>query len=368
MKATWVKGLSKRSRDPTPRVRDDEQPVTRWRTCVTCLSLPLTLAGRLARADDSIQLDYLASTGCPSEHDFVQQLHTHLPRVRFVSQEESRTLVVRTEQHAGRMLGRLSVRNPSVASDTERIVVGDTCEEVVTSLAFIASIALERDLQTPTKDPVNDASPPDASVSLPTDAGLPPPDAMPPTPPPDLRTNNKPRPPDHWELAAGLDAQLIVGSSPSPFFTLPVFVELSRKTAHLLSPSARLRFSRGESSTHTQYGGADFTWTAGTLDLCPLAWRNSPLRLDTCIRTEAGALAATGTSVVPVYEATRPWFSLGLAARGRSLLAGPLFVEVEGYGAVPFVRDRFFIAPNTTLFRTGPLAFGLSLGAGVTFF
>ena len=68
---------------------------------------------------------------------------------------------------------------------------------------------------------------------------------------------------------------------------------------------------------------------------------------------------------MPPRSATRPWADLGLGLSLRLRVAGPVFVEAQGYGGFVLVQDRFFLEPSTTVFQA-PLVTGHA-GGGVGF-
>jgi hypothetical protein len=155
----------------------------------------------------------------------------------------------------------------------------------------------------------------------------------------------------------GAGSALTGGLTPDLLLSVPVFVEVAWS-----SPSLRLRLERGGSST-----GADFTWTAGSLDTCPVAWSPAPIRLSPCLRLRGGLLEATGEGVVPVRSDTRRWLDFGALVRARLDFPGPFFFELEGGASIPATRDRFFVEPDATIHRA-PLVMGAAAaGAGVSF-
>jgi hypothetical protein len=139
--------------------------------------------------------------------------------------------------------------------------------------------------------------------------------------------------------------------------TLPIFVEVGWRGASL-----RLRAEHGGTDE-----GADFSWTAGGLDLCPATWTLGRAHLTACARARGGVLAASGLHVLPSRGETRPWFDAGPLLRARIDAVGPFFLELEGGLAFVVTRDRFFVEPDVTIHRA-PTALGVgAAGAGVSF-
>jgi hypothetical protein len=154
---------------------------------------------------------------------------------------------------------------------------------------------------------------------------------------------------------------------PNVLFAVPLFVDVAR-AAGGFGQSARIRFERVSGSTQQASAGADFTWTVVSLDACPFGAFSGALRADGCLRAVAGALDASGAGVLPPRSASRPWVSLGAAARGRWEFASPFFLEAEAALDFPMVRDRFFVEPNTTVFRPAVAGWGVAAGLGMTLF
>ncbi len=173
-----------------------------------------------------------------------------------------------------------------------------------------------------------------------------------------------------WGWSIGAQAGLTEGVTPGALLSIPGFVEIWRRAQGLWSPAFRLRFEQadGSAAVATSPGsGAAFTWTAGSLDVCPIALATRRIRAWPCVRGEGGALAATGTGVDVARTSTRPWLTFGLLARIRATVVGSLFVEVEGGALAPVVRDRFFLEPSATVQHVPVVAAAGAAGGGVTF-
>ena len=325
------------------------------------------LGAKTARADDlvAVQIDYEARAGCPSADSFVRQLLGRAPRARLaVPGERVRVLVARVRPGAGHGLeGLLVVRDPG-AAPTERTVRAETCDEVVAALAVIAAVVIDpftaRTGTVDTAAPSADQAPP---VDVVVAAAPPVPS---PTPPPaDEAAPGPPADPRMWTISAGLGGGLVAGSAPTVLLSVPVFVELSRAGREVVRPSARLRVEWTFSSSNSE-GGA-FVRTGGAIDLCPIALGASSLRAQPCMRAELAALYAKGRGVEPVRSAVRPWFALGAVARVRIDLPPPLFVELEAALILPVVRDRFYVEPDTVVYRAPTVGGTAAFALGASF-
>lgn len=342
-------------------------------------ALVVALPG-VARAESSaaFRLDYVALEECPTASVFVQKItvrstHAHLAG----SAERAPTVVVRVSSRAGRFFGRLKIKELD-GTEAERSLAAVSCDEVVSGLALIASVALDPGASA--EGSAETSPPPETAPSTePPPPVPPPPPAPPPTPPPATPAPKPAEPaapsakaketePEHlWQISFGIQGEIAFGLSPAPLASVPIFVEVARKpNGTLFNPAARVRFERpGGSGDASSGGNALFTWTEGSLDLCPLAWwPRDNLRAQPCLRVEGGVVDARGVNVNPERTDVRPWFMLGAVGQGRWVVVGPLFLELEAALLVPVVRDRFFFQPDTTVFRASPIAFSASAGVG----
>lgn len=356
-----------------------------WSRVAVPVAFAPVLWAATASAAAPVQIDYAAPASCPSQLSFERQLRARAPSVHVTDDARARA-VVRVEEHAGRFDGALSLQGARGAVET-RSVSGTSCAEVVAGLALIASLALDGvepndhhdhdESATPstpaektapssavaTQPPAQKTDEPTVTKEVPTSTkatpaiSAPAPD-LPPTPP-------RLRP---FSIALGAQGGVVTGIAPSATPTLAFFVDLAKTGDATLSPSLRLRFERaGDSSGPFAQGAAHFTWTEGGLDGCPVVWAPiARLRVAPCLRAEAGIVEANGVDASPARSETRPWLLLGAVGRGQLRLAGPVFVELETALYAPLVRDRFYLEPDTTVFRASAIAWGGSAGLGVT--
>jgi hypothetical protein len=353
---------------------------------------------RVALADDgvAVRLDYSVARGCPDGAAFFDRMAARTPRVRVARPgEEARELVVRVTGHGRRVQGQIAVRAPD-GTEATRTVTGETCGDVVTGLALIAALAID-----PTADASPTATPPTpAAAAAPTHntSSTTPAAAPAPAAPVSSDATREPEkeadreaprdeaadhaepdaareagaheataPGGRWEASFGAQGAIVSGAAPDALLTIPVFAEIARPVGGVLRPAARLRFERAGTGVPSGGPGAQFTWTAVSLDLCPLGLDEGPFLVRVCARGEAGALAATGVNVQPARSESRPWMSVGPVARARWAPVSVLVVEVEAGAPMPAVRDRFFVEPSTTVFRAPALGWTVAVGAGVLF-
>jgi hypothetical protein len=329
-------------------------------SAVVCLVVPAA-----ARAEPEAVArggDYQAPAGCPPADAFFSGVHARTPRARRAAEGAgARTFVVTLGARDGEISGTLVIRSTDDA-ESERVVSGDTCEEVVSALALIAALAI---------DPHASAAPVPVEAAAP-----PPPPSSPPAPAPasEVPAREAPRPSPTsgplggWRLATSVDASIAGGVTPRSAFGVPVMIHVlgARGTGgRALAPTFHLGFERASTGTGDVQGGASarFTWTVGIVEGCPHRFQSGPISFEPCLRFEAGALRGEGANIAPAREDTRAWLALGAALRAEWSVLGPLFVEAEAGARAPFFRTTYFFEPDTTIYR--PPAVGALAGAGV---
>jgi hypothetical protein len=327
-----------------------------------------------ARAETTrVHVDYVAARGCPDESAFVADLRARVPQLVLVRDDDALGLQVKVRRRAERFEGRIVVRERG-ASPSQRTVEGDTCAEVVAAVTLIAALTVDPSARVaPGADSSRDASA--ADVGTPTtpepgpaaqvleSAAAPSSDVPGAAQPGEAQGDRAPS----SSLLIGAHA---AGSSRLTGTVLPsgaLFVDLASTRRGLLAPSVRFRVERSARGTSTAIRGAgQFTWTLGSLELCPLAWVAWRLRVSSCARVDAGAVAAEGRDVKPAVSDSRLWLSGGAVLRTRYHIAGALYVELEETVFAPVFRDRFFVAPDVTVFRAAAAGWVVSGGLGVS--
>jgi len=270
----------------------------------------------------------------------------------------------------------------------ERHVRGHVCSEVVSALAFVASLeveALERQAAAaanPTGVPQDGAAKDAPKDGAPNDGGAS--DGAPKDNPPKDPTpkDNAPKDAgvrdttpkasasssivDSFDL--GADAAVVAGPLPSAAFAVPLFIEAGFGSPSAAPLHVRLRFQQvGTETTGAGYT-AQFTLTTGSVELAGRVLDAGRLHAFVGIRADAGSLAASGGAVTPALSSSRPWFTIGPEVRGRVVVAGPFFAELDL--GLPFAatRDRFFVEPDTTVHKPGVVGAVGALGLGFSLF
>ena len=281
-------------------------------------------------APEAIRLVYTAPAGCPDDSAFFAGVAARARAVLVDNAAERMFSVSIVPDQAGGFRGTLAVTT-TLGTTTTREVSGASCAEAVTALALVAALAIEERLVDRPVAPAPLVVPAVSRASVP------------------------------WHVAAGAGIGRYTGLSPDAVFGVPVFVTAGRGP-HV---QIRIAFARTERSDVVSAAGTtDFRWTAGKLDGC-LAFRLvGPVAIAPCVGVEGGVLTGRGTQVAMPSTEVRPWVAPDLAVRVR-VHAGRFAVELEGVVAAPLVRDRFLIAPSTTIYQVPAVATGAALSVAV---
>lgn len=280
---------------------------------------------------EPIRVRVEAPDDCATVESFVAQLSARAS-VR-VDESASRTFEVTLATYeTGGYHGKLVVRASD--GDSVRVVDAPTCEEAVAALAVVAALSVNAE---PVRvEPVRV-----------------------PAPPPRIEPGSPAR---HVAIGGGLGRYW--GVVPAAELGIPVFVALGAKDRAQL----RLAFAiTQEQSTQSSSGSSDFRWTVGRLDARPFALVTGPFVIAGALGIEAGALTARGAMVTRPEDRRRPWVAPYAAARVAFTL-DRMALEVEATLATPLIRDRFFIAPSTTVHQAPVITGGVAVAASVELF
>jgi hypothetical protein len=354
----------------------------------------LSGAPAAAAEGEPIRLEYYASDGCPDRAAFEALAHTRTARVHFVTAGQARTFVVGIDAGSPAK-GRLVVlRGESVEGTRE--IGAPTCEQAAEAIALMVALAVDPSaLSSPAvatgAAPQADAPQPAATESTPVAApDLPPapapttPTPLPPSPPaPDVapaapsRTasgererlgQNPAPPPPPRRLYLGADFVVAGNVSPNTILGLSPYVGWRGRRTGWLEPGVRLGFLHGSGgSITTSVGTASFSWTVGRADGCLLSWADGPVELHGCARVEAGALEGQGSAVPGARSDTRGWLAAGAVVRLEWTVVASLFLDAEVAAMVHVTNDRFYFAPDSTIYTVPIVGLDAAGGVGVHF-
>ncbi len=274
-----------------------------------------------AGTDEAIGVVYAAPDGCATADEFVDRVRARAP-VRRVDTGGARTFEVTIEPTSVGVHGTLAIRTAD--GTTVREVEGQTCDETVSALVVVAALAI-----------VSGTEPVVPHV----------------------------QPRHERRIVVGSGVALYQGVIPEPVLGVPVFATFGRNRG------VRLRVGFARTAQYQQQmsaGTTTFRLTTGRLDLTPLTLARGRFDVAPAIGVEVGALDGEGTMVAKPTGGLRPWVAPDLALRFR-MLVDRFALELEGSIAVPAVRDRFYIAPTTTVHEVPRVtaAVGLTLAVGL---
>jgi hypothetical protein len=304
--------------------------------CMVGLALVAQLRWRAAHAEvraEAIALEYSAPEGCATVDEFLARVRERAPVDR-VDTGAARTFEVTIELSSTGTHGVLAIRTPDGFSEA-REVDGQSCDETISALVVVAALAIVAG-----NAPVTTVAPVSTVA----------------------RPSTSPRVLERW-VAVGTGLAAYQGVVPANVFGVPVFVALGQNRG----PRLRIGFARTQQSEVTMSAGTtEFRWTTGRIDLTPLTLRRGRFDVSPAIGVEAGVIHGRGTTTAMPASASRPWFAPDLAVRARVLI-DRFALELEGTLAVPVVRDRFFIAPGTTVHEVPRVTTGVGLTLSVGF-
>ncbi len=282
-----------------------------------------TAAAEPAGDPEPIQLAYSAPDGCPDDGAFFAQLQ-HRARALRVTEPNARAFRVEITADGDGFHGRLEVG--SIDGDTTaRDVHGATCVETVTALALVSALAIEER----------------AAVVRTT------------------KSEARQVGPLHVALGTGVEVDGRI--APADIYSFGAFASLRRSAGWQL----RLGFARSvRSDVAMPEGDASFRWTIGTLDACPLSFTIGRWSAAPCAGFQGGVLTAIGSNVGMASSVDRPWFAPEATLRLRVAI-GRFAVELAGMVAAPLIRDRFYIAPSTTVDHVPAVTAGAQLALSV---
>ena len=274
---------------------------------------------------EPIVLEYSAPAGCPDADAFFAGVRARANASRATRAEHGeRTFRVAIGAGDPLLLGTLEI----VAADgaTTREVSGATCAETVSALALVAALAIEERAAVPVRPAGDGAAGRGRGVERRVERGSAP-----------------------WGVTVGAGFGRYDGVAPSAAYGIPVFVAIAR--GH---QQARLGVAVTGRAGDAM---ADFRWTSGRVEACPYVVAIDRVDVAPCLGFEAGAIDARGLATGMPASDLRPWLAPDGVLR-LTVHIGPAAVELEGALAVPLVRDRFFIAPSTTVHETPAITSG----------
>jgi len=336
-----------------------------------------------AHAQEGVRWQYIAPPECPNEQQFRELVQARLlgdpgatDSAKNKGAESAVGVEVRLEpaQHRATLL----LKEPN-AAPVERVVAGDSCEELVSGLALITALAFGA-----AREPPNEAGTAMPRAAEPVESTK----AVTPAPaleqvPPAAPVPPSPREPAHRDpssaaaLSRPLGVELGAGgwvnswSAPNAGFGGDLFVRLAPKGAS--SWSVRASGLYGFRSVYVGDRLADFRFLGGRAEGCPISrsYFQQVLSAEACLGLELGALRGRGRDSSALLEgASDTVFSATALVTGRlrAHIGRRFFVEGQGDLGLPLVHHDFvFEDPPERIFQIPVLGFAARLGLGVRF-
>jgi hypothetical protein len=322
-----------------------------------------SLAG--AQADGSFRLDYEAPAQCPASTAFAAKIEGHTPLARLSTTETASRrfrAVFDTSGPAAR--GRLEIVDFDGTASV-REVEGRDCNEVADALALIAAIVIDPNARPASPPPAEQSAPtrprPITEVTMPQPIPVPTIVRPPPRPPPEPA-------PEPLPLRLGLVFQAgAVSERLVPKLGVALFygVEALLDRDELFAPSLRASLYRIRSGEiQTDFGKANFEWTAGRLSACPILWSWNSIGVRPCLIGDFGRVLAEGSETTDEASASLFWAALGAAGRAEALFVDTLLLEIEAGVLFPLNNQRFYFDPDFEVYQIGP---GVYLLGGIGF-
>jgi hypothetical protein len=298
----------------------------------------LVVAPRSAFAAEGAAL-YETPPGCPSRHEWTEQLYERLPAspVAHAAADALHVLIERRppKTSAGDYHGIVQ----SAGSEETRTVRGTSCREVFEALVLVAVLSLDATRPQP------DNNAPSSGIRLTEPLGVI--DAPSPA--------ESTRGPDrlHWG-AAGL-VLMQSGIAPNPSLDVGAGVVVRWSLAGF-EPWLLLGLYTGAATQTVRVEGASARFEHAALRAVGCPWRNPGgprwLALRPCLGLDVGRSRGEGFGVSGASSNSSLW----LAARGEvrfefSIYDG-LSVGGAGGAALPLVRPRFYFEPGAVAFET----------------
>ena len=174
-------------------------------------------------------------------------------------------------------------------------------------------------------------------------------------------------PPPRWRTSIGAHVAEYNALAPTDVFGALLFLDVSRDGG-MWSPGYRISVARTlPRRLDSDVGNADYTWTLGQLDLCPMRVSLVPeVTLRPCAVVQGGVVQAKGQSGPSPHSKTRPWAGLGALLRVRWAIGDVFALEAQAGVSGSLVRDEFGFGDATAYQPDLWIPFG-SIGAGVVF-
>jgi hypothetical protein len=306
--------------------------VVRWFGLAAALGV---LGGTLpAKAAEPVRFQYVAADGCPNASDFAERVRQRFPELALATEGElARNLAVTiSPEVTGGVAGRLDFVDTD-GVNASRVVRGETCDEVVSSMALVTALALGA--------PVTERPPLEATEAPRSTAPTQAPTPAPPPAPAAQRTGHRP------VMAAGFGAGYLGWAGPHGGLGLDALFDVAFGPG---GPTLRLSAWHWRATASSGGRAADFRGWGGRLERCPFVFATGAFFTMPCFATNLGYFRGEGVPGAGVAEPHSSgifWADVLLIGRVGLELGHFIALEAQGDLEFPLVRHTFvFRDPN----------------------
>jgi hypothetical protein len=308
-------------------------------------------SARAQGADSPGPRVYDVASACPDRAHWLAELHERLPpllRTHPAIEQLSVHVARRPPQASGDASYTGQLSSSAGPLPDARQVRGESCEDVLQALTFIAALSLERlSAEQSTPPPVAAQTPiaePGAAALAEIDPG------------PTSTTKDAAEPRTRFGAVAFASVQSALGPLPALDVGLGASWEPANFPFWMLAS-----FYRGSTKQRGVSGGAAgarYTHWIGHLVGCPWSFPSGTvLRLRPCLNVDLGGLRGEGIGVARPERHWAPWGSAGAELRGELVLWDRLQLGASGGLLAPFWRSRFYFLPEVTAFQVPAIGF-----------
>lgn len=341
-----------------------------------------------AAGREPIRIVYDVAAGCPSYEGFSSNVRRYTTRWRVASDTEldARTFRVVLRGQAASTIGTLELGDGGPPS-TARRIVGPDCDAVARALAIALAVMIDPAADITGSGAANeeDDSP---SEAIPAKGVVDEPPAAPPAP---REPPPQPQEPAHAERPArhvppaehpllGFEASVGLTSAVVDGLTTVVgaAVELE-PLARFTGTSSLPRWFRPAIALGARQSlpkaieraglTSDFTWTVGTVRLCPVRAEafDGHLELSPCFEMNAGTLRAEAKGSRDARTNEKPWLDMAAVGRVTWHVHGPWYVGGTFALVAPITRYRFELSTEISISQAPSTGITFGPWAGVRF-
>jgi hypothetical protein len=307
---------------------------------------------------ETTSLQYSAPAQCPQEAPFVRRVNDKTPLFRVVPSGQARRRFRVSVEGVAPSTGRLTIAGGGDPL-AERVMQGESCQEVVEALALAVALAVDPKAADPRPEPTAESNA--APVASAPVAAVPRP-APPPVPTEPRRLERPTQQTAHAApMGYGLGASVVgaAWATPNPLVGPAVTAELLNAPAGVLA-ALRLGVEQGWSKTMQANGWpVGFERTLARVEACPVAWTAGGIQVMPCGQASGGIVQATSEQIPRATHVVRPWISVGADALVRVGLGGHVSADMRVGVDFALARDRFIFQPDVLIYQA-PWASGFA--------